>query len=138
MDLPITAITQSIKRGDILLSDFDGIDHQKFFVVMGVSEDAICGFFFINSNIHRAIFNKQELLNLQYPLRHVDYPFLRYNSFLCASSVIERSVRSISAGISEGTTSVIGRLKDEHIDDVIEMVRKSHVISAIHKKKYFT
>jgi len=50
MDLPITAITQSIKRGDILLSDFDGIDHQKFFVVMGVSEDAICGFFFINSN----------------------------------------------------------------------------------------
>ena len=34
MDLPITAITQSIKRGDILLSDFDGIDHQKFFVVM--------------------------------------------------------------------------------------------------------
>ena len=63
MDLPITAITQSIKRGDILLSDFDGIDHQKFFVVMGVSEDAICGFFFINSNIHRAIFNKQELLS---------------------------------------------------------------------------
>ena len=138
MELPITAITQSIKRGDILLSDFDGIDHQKFFVVMGVSEDAICGFFFINSNIHRAIFNKQELLNRQYPLRHVDYPFLRYDSFLCASSVIERSVRSISAGISEGTTSVIGRLKDEHIDDVIEMVRKSHVISAIHKKKYFT
>ena len=137
MDLPITAITQSIKRGDILLSDFDGIDHQKFFVVMGVSEDAICGFFFINSNIHRAIFNKQELLNLQYPLRHDDYPFLRYDSFLCASSVIERSVSSISEGISQGTTSVIGRLKDEHITDVLEMVRTSDVISTIHKKKYF-
>lgn len=70
MEIPVTAIADSIKRGDILLSEFDGIDHRKFFVVMGVSEDKICGFFFINSNIHPAIFNKQEQLNLQYPLRH--------------------------------------------------------------------
>lgn len=56
-DLFVTAIADSIKRGDILLSEFDGIDHRKFFVVMGVSEDKICGFFFINSNIHPAIFN---------------------------------------------------------------------------------
>lgn len=57
MEIPVTAIADSIKRGDILLSEFDGIDHRKFFVVMGVSEDKICGFFFINSNIHPAIFN---------------------------------------------------------------------------------
>ena len=54
MEIPVTAIADSIKRGDILLSEFDGIDHRKFFVVMGVSEDKICGFFFINSNIHPA------------------------------------------------------------------------------------
>lgn len=76
-------------------------------------------------------------MNLQYPLRRVDYPFLRYDSFLCASSVIERSISSISEGISNGSTSVIGRLKVEHIDDVLGMVRASDVISAIHKKKYF-
>lgn len=137
MDIPVTAITSSIGRGDVLLSEFDGIDHQKFFVVMGVSENRICGFFFINSNIHRAIFNKQEQLNLQYPLRHVDYPFLKYDSFLCASSVIERSVDSISEGIRNGTTIVIGRLKDEHILDVVGMVMKSDVISERHKKLYF-
>ena len=51
---------------------------------------------------------------------------------------IERSVSSISEGISQGTTTVIGRLKEEHITDVIEMVRSSDVISAIHKRKYFT
>ena len=39
MEIPVTAIADSIKRGDILLSEFDGIDHRKFFVVMGVSED---------------------------------------------------------------------------------------------------
>ena len=50
MELPVSLIESSIGRGDILLSEFDGIDHQKFFVVMGVSEDKVCGFFFINSN----------------------------------------------------------------------------------------
>ena len=102
MEIPVSAIADSIQRGDILLSEFDGIDHRKFFVVMGVSEDKICGFFFINSNIHPAIFNKQDQLDLQYPLNHTDYPFLKYDSFLCASSVIERKISDISAGIQIG------------------------------------
>ena len=137
MELPVSAIADSIQRGDILLSEFDGIDHRKFFVVMGVSEDKICGFFFINSNIHPAIFNKQDQLDLQYPLKHTDYPFLKYDSFLCASSVIERKISDISAGIQNRTTSVIGHMKEEHITDVVEMVRNSKVISDRHKKMYF-
>lgn len=137
MDIPVAAISDSIQRGDILLSEFDGIDHRKYFVVMGVSEDKICGFFFINSNIHPAIFNKQEQLNLQYPLLHCDYQFLKYDSFLCASSVIERRVSDISESIQNRTTQVIGHMKEEHIADVIEMVRASKVISERHKKLYF-
>ena len=39
MDISISLIEGNIGRGDILLSEFDGIDHRKFFVVMGVSED---------------------------------------------------------------------------------------------------
>lgn len=131
------AVANSIGRGDILLSEFDGIDHRKFFVVMGVSEEKVCGFFFINSNIHPAIFNKQEQLNLQYPLLHRDYAFLKYDFFLCASSVIERSLVDITEGISNQTTMVIGRLRDEHINDVVEMVRASKVISERHKRLYF-
>ena len=137
MEVPVGAIANSIGRGDILLSEFDGIDHRKFFVVMGVSEEKVCGFFFINSNIHPAIFNKQEQLELQYPLRSRDYSFLKYDSFLCASSVIERSVADISDGIRNQTTMVIGRMKDEHINDVVEMVRASKVISERHKRLYF-
>lgn len=137
MDIPATLIEGSIGRGDILLSEFDGVDHRKFFVVMGVSEEKVCGFFFINSNIHPAIFNKQEQLDLQYPLLHRDYGFLKYDSFLCASSLIERKLSDISSGIKEGTTSIIGKMKGEHISDVLEMVRASKVISERHKKLYF-
>ena len=137
MEIPVGAIADNIQRGDILLSEFDGIDHRKFFVVMGVSEDRVCGFFFINSNIHPAIFNKQEQLDLQYPLLHRDYEFLKYDSFLCASSVIERRVEDISEGISNRSTQVIGRMKEEHIEDVMRMVRESKVISERHKRRYF-
>ena len=137
MELPVSLIESSIGRGDILLSEFDGIDHQKFFVVMGVSEDKVCGFFFINSNIHPAIFNKQEQLNLQYPLLHRDYEFLKYDSFLCASSVIERKLSDITEGIKNRTTTVIGKMKEEHVTDVVEMVRASKVISERHKRLFF-
>ena len=138
MEIPVTAIADNIRRGDILLSEFEGIDHRKFFVVMGVSDDKICGFFFINSNIHPAIFNKQEQLNLQSPMRHQDYPFLKYDSFLCASNVIERKLDDISAGIMNRTTTVIGQMREEHIAEVIEMVIDSKVISERHKRLYFT
>ena len=137
MEIPVSLIESIIGRGDILLSEFDGIDHQKFFVVMGVSEDKVCGFFFINSNIHPAIFNKKEQLNLQYPLLHRDYAFLKYDSFLCASSVIERKLSDITEGIKNRTTTVIGKLKDEHVTDVLEMVRASKVIRERHKRMYF-
>ncbi len=44
MEIPVKLIESRIARGDILLSEFDGIDHQKFFVVMGITEDKVCGF----------------------------------------------------------------------------------------------
>lgn len=138
MDIPTSLIESNIRRGDILLSEFNGIDHRKFFVVMGVSQDKVCGFFFINSNIHPAIFNKQEQLDLQYPMRHRDYEFLKYDSFLCASSVIERRLSDISEGITNGTTLLIGHMKEEHISEVIAMVRTSKVISQRHKTLYFS
>ena len=137
MELPLSLIENNIGRGDILLSEFDGIDHQKFFAIMGVSEDKVCGFFFINSNINRAIFNKLEQLNLQYPLLRRDYDFLKYDSFLCASSLIERRLSDISEGIKNRTTKVVGKMKEEHVIEVVEMVRASKVISDRHKKMFF-
>lgn len=86
MDLPISLLENSIQRGTILHSTiFENIDHGKFFVVMGVTQEYIAGFFFINSNIHRSLFDKPEQLALQYPLRHSDYKFLDHDSFLCAT-----------------------------------------------------
>lgn len=137
MDLPVSAISLSVNRGDIFHSDFKGIDHGKFFVVMGVSKDHVCGFFFVNSNINKYIFSKPEFLALQYLLRHSEYPFLRYDSFVCASNVMRISLNKLSEDISNNKTKIIGSLKPEHIDDILDMVVKSEVINEKDKKLFF-
>lgn len=86
MEIPVSLLEHSIRRGTILHSTFfEEIGHGKFFAVMGISQDSVAGFFFINSNIHPAIFGKPEQLALQYPLKKEHYSFLKYDSFLCAT-----------------------------------------------------
>ena len=68
---------------------------------------------------------------------HRDYEFLKYDSFLCASTVIERRLTDISEGIKDGTTTIIGKMKEDHVSDVLEMVRASRIISDRHKQMYF-
>lgn len=137
MDIPSSAISSTVKRGDIYHAQFNGIDHGKFFVVMGVSEDMVCGFFFINSNINRFIFNKPELLALQYQIRHSDYSFLNYDSFICASSVKEISLSMLSDDISDRKITFVGCLKEEHVADILEMVRSSCAINNRDKSRFF-
>lgn len=138
MEIPESAISDQIRRGVILHSDmFEDIDHGKFFVVMGVSKDFIAGFFFINSNIHRSLFGKQEQLNMQYPLKKSDYNFLKYDSFLCASSLIRRHKNYICQSISYGETKFIGNLKEEHIEEVLQMARESRLFSKKDKQDFF-
>lgn len=70
IELSTAVVEHTIERGTILHSDtFDGIDHGKFFVIIGISDDYVAGFFFINSAIHRSLYNKQAQLELQYPMK---------------------------------------------------------------------
>lgn len=137
MEIPSSLIGGTVSRGDVLLSAFEGINHPKFFVVMGISQDKICGFFFINSNVNKYLFGKNELLAMQYPLRHCEYEFLRHDSFLCASDVKEMPLTDIAEGIKNANVDIIGRLKDNDIENILEMVNNSPVIRKIHKKRYF-
>lgn len=88
MNIPASLYEQYIERGTILHSEiFEDINHGKFFAVMGVSEDMVSGFFFINSRIHPAILSRSEQLAMQYPLKREEYGFLSYDSFLCATAL---------------------------------------------------
>lgn len=139
MNLPTELFEGLIKRGAILHSTmFNDIDHGKFFVIIGVSKNLVVGFFFINTNIHKSLYGKKEQFALQYPLKHSDYTFLRYNSYLCATDIITRDRKYIAESIKSGKTQYIGELKQEHIEDVLDMVRNSKLFSKIEKETYFS
>ena len=138
MELPISFLERYVCRGAILHSDmFEEIGHGKFFVVMGVTKDFIAGFFFINSNIHKSLMGKPEQLAMQYLLKHTDYDFLRYDSFLCASNIIRRHKNYIAHSIAIGKTELVGNLKEEHLKDVLEMARESRLFSKVEKEMFF-
>ena len=48
-----------------------------------------------------------------------------------------RNFQEYSIDLGKKTTMLIVRLKDEHINAVVEMVRASRVISERHKRLYF-
>ncbi len=138
MELPANLIESSITRGTILHSTiFEEIDHGKYFVIIGVSEEQIAGFFFINSNIHPSLESKPEQFSMQYPMKKADYPFLRYDSFLCATNIITKKRSDLVKSIQSNITTIIGSMKKEHVLDVLEMVRESRLFSKIEKRKFF-
>lgn len=138
MELPIQLLQRGIQRGSILLSDsFEDIDHAKFFAVMGVYEDRIAGFFFINSRIHPIVESKPEQFAMQFQLRKKDYPFLRYDSFLGANELQTRSVSALAKSMQDGQTSIVGQLTDEDLTAVLDACRKCVLFSAKEKRQYF-
>lgn len=138
MELPNSLLYQTIRRGTILLSDsFEDIDHAKFFAVVGVYEDTIAGFFFINSRIHPIVKSKPEQFAMQYLLRKRDYKFLRYDSFLGADDLLTRKVSDLVKSMQEGQTSIVGQLTDDDLSAVLEACRKSNLFSMKEKKRFF-
>lgn len=138
MEIPAKLIENSIKRGTILHSTiFEEIDHGKFFVVIGVYEDSIAGFFFINSNIHPSLFKKPEQLAMQYPLKCADYGFLKYDSFLCATNILVKDRSELAESIGQGVTAIVGEMKRNHLEEVLDMVRVSKLFSKKEKECFF-
>lgn len=138
MELPIRLLQAGIERGTVLLSDsFEDIDHAKFFAVMGVYEDKIAGFFFINSRIHPIVQAKPAQFAMQYQLSKRNYDFLRYDSFLGANYLLTRKISDLVKSMREGQTCIVGRLTDDDLTAVLNACRESDLFSAKEKMQFF-
>lgn len=139
MELPDVLLRQGVQRGSILLSDsFEDIDHSKFFAVIGVFEDKIAGFFFINSRIHPIIAKKPEMFAMQYPLLRRNYPFLRYDSFLGANELQTRPVDALVRSMQTGNTILVGELIADDLERILEACRNSDLFSPKEKRQFFS
>src|SRR5574344_2037105 len=116
MDLPKEIVGELVCRGQILHSDiFDDIEHPKFFIIIGIYEDCIAGFFYINSDINRFINTKEDQLLMQYPLYVNDYKFLSHDSFICATNIIKLKKSIITQSIIDNRTKVVDSLRPDHL-----------------------
>lgn len=79
----------SITSGSVFLGPWAGIDHEKFLIVAGVSENKIlvCSVM-INSQINQYIMKRPKMLACQVELKCADYDFLSHDSFAnCAQPI---------------------------------------------------
>lgn len=138
MRFPLSLHESFIKRGAVLHSDlFEDIDHGKFFAVIGVSDDMVAGFFFINSRIHPVIEKRPEQFAMQYPLKRSDYSFLKYDSFLCATVIQKIPVGKLAKTVDEGNTVHVGELTEDDLDAVLRACRASRLFRESDKRKFF-
>lgn len=115
MEIPNSLLEQQIDRGTILHSTmFENIDHGKFFVI----ED------------------KQEQLDMQYPLRKSDYNFLHHDSFLSATKIEKIRRSRLIETINDGITEIIGNMRKEHMDELLERARESILFSKQQIKQF--
>lgn len=138
MELPSELVKILVERGQILYSNiFANIDHPKFFVVVGVTEDEVAGFFYINSRINTNVNTKEEQLRLQFPISKDDYDFLSHDSYISATNVVTLPRDVIVRSMQSGQTLIKGKLLDNHMNDILNKVLSSRLFSKITKDRFF-
>ena len=127
----------AITRGAILHGHFDDIDHPKFFVIIGETDNHLVGFFYINSNIHNSIKNKPAQFEMQMQVRKSDYDFLSYDSFIGADQIETINKNKVATDIIDKVTQIKGRLTDADLEMLLNALRESKLFSKIEKETFF-
>ncbi len=129
----------SLNAGDVFFKEFEGIDHPKFFIVVGISQDKVflCSIY-INSNIHPSIMKRQHLLELQIPLKQSNNPFLKYDSFANCSTTIPMESESLSQWIANDSCKVIGSVSQDDLKLIIDTIKNSGLLSEEEIELYFS
>ena len=81
--------------------------------------------------------NKPALFALQYEIKASDYPFLRHSSFIGCASLQEWAYDDLHESIRRKQTTLVGELRDSHLEDILEQVRQSEVFSEEEIERYF-
>jgi hypothetical protein len=129
-----------IQRGNIFHScEFEGIDHCKYFVVIGEDEKKYIGFFFINSNISQNIKKKPDFFEMQMPIKKSVYPsFLKYDSFIDCHEILQIPKNKLAEQIRNKLTEYRDSLTKEDEEILLNGLRNSNLYSEIEKDIYFS
>jgi len=123
---------QLLSRGSVFAGKFNGIDHEKYFIVAGISQDNVyCCSVFINSNIPPFIYNNRSLLDLQVNIKGSKYDFLHYDSFAACNSIQRHFVDDIAH------CRYLGQIDTEDLNNITKTVINSGLLAQKEIDQYF-
>ena len=139
MELNTATYGAMVKRGVVLIASFKGIDHKKFFVVMGENgEEEVVGFFFINSNVSRRVEQAADFMAMQMHIKRTSYPeFLTHDSFVSAHKMMKIPKVELSRQIQEGEAQYCGVLTQDDVDMLLNSVRNSAIFPESYNDTFF-
>jgi hypothetical protein len=122
-----------VSVGDVFIKKFDSIDHPKYFIVAGMSDDKInvCAVY-INSNIPGFMYSKQKLLNLQVNIKGNKYDFLRHDSFVSCNAPINTIADKLI-----NSCKYAGRIDEEDLTNIRRTIINSRILTKNELKLYF-
>jgi len=132
-------LKHTLSKGNVFIGKFNGIDHKKFFIVIGLSSGKIyfCSVF-INSNIPKFIYSSEVLLNLQVNIKGSKYDFLKYDSFVSCNSLFKYDVNELVTWINEGICEYVGDIDPEDLENVTRTIIHSGLLTPKEMELFFT
>ena len=132
-------IRKSINVGDVFLKKFEEAEHEKFFIIAGISERKIyvCSVF-INSRIHPSVLNKPNIYKLHIPLLKSQNVFLSHDSYANCSYPIPLDVDKIIDGILDASCKVIGNINKTDVEFIQKAIIESGLLSDDEIALYFS
>jgi hypothetical protein len=128
-----------INIGDVLGVKYEHIDHEKYMVVVGMTElgTFICAVF-INSEIHKFIIHKRpHLIPLHVKITQNKNQFLKYDSFVGCDDYKKLSIQNLQDLHDVGKCRYIAKLDSDDFKNIKEAVVNSELLSAEELQYYF-
>jgi len=122
-----------LSKGCVFAGRFKGVDHEKYFVVVGITKDIVsCCSVFINSNIPNFIQNNASLLSLQVNIQGKKYDFLTHDSFVSCNSIQKHLISDLSK------CRYLGKIDGYDLENTLYTIVNSDVLTEKERELYFT
>lgn len=128
-----------VKVGDVLYLFVEDTNppKEKYFFVLGVSEDQVSlASFYVNSEVNLNVNHNPVLVKYNIELNPVDYPFLRYKSFLDCTKMVVRDKKEYDEIVKNRPEAVVYQLLPEQLEFFRQIIREVPTIKGKIIKKF--